>query len=378
MNLLKGRADMKNKNIIKKIKNFTVGALVLVYAVMLIYFSKEVSDAAVKAIAVCIRTIIPSLFAFMVISEFIVTSGLYSVISKPFSFAAKHIFHIKPELFSIFLISSVAGYPVGAKMLTKLYTEELTDEKTASEMLGICYMGGPAFFCGTAGIAVYSDVKIGLMLFLCVFLANLTVALLSGLKREVPATNGNGSTPALHFSLTDFVGSINSGGAALLKICAAIIFFSTFTAIADRTGIIAAVSSVLSGISGLSESDCTAILKSILEISNITYLSSDIRLMPVIAALLSFGGLCVILQTEGIIESKISTNNFYLCRIIAMILSYLYCKILIHMMNITEIVQTSTQTAEAFSQNSPIPSLFLLIMTILLLSKNFIAKSEKM
>jgi hypothetical protein len=344
-----------------------VGALVLVYAVMLIYFSKEVSDAAVKAIAVCIRTIIPSLFAFMVISEFIVTSGLYSVISKPFSFAAKHIFHIKPELFSIFLISSVAGYPVGAKMLTKLYTEELTDEKTASEMLGICYMGGPAFFCGTAGIAVYSDVKIGLMLFLCVFLANLTVALLSGLKREVPATNGNGSTPALHFSLTDFVGSINSGGAALLKICAAIIFFSTFTAIADRTGIIAAVSSVLSGISGLSESDCTAILKSILEIS-----------MPVIAALLSFGGLCVILQTEGIIESKISTNNFYLCRIIAMILSYLYCKILIHMMNITEIVQTSTQTAEAFSQNSPIPSLFLLIMTILLLSKNFIAKSEKM
>ena len=72
------------------------------------------------------------------------------------------------------------------------------------------------------------------------------------------------------------------------------------------------------------------------------------------------------------------TKYFYINRIISMILSYIYCKILIYIIDINKIVQADCNVQSAFRHNSSIPSLFLLIMTILLLSKNFIVKSKKM
>lgn len=362
----------------KKALKFITGALVLIYAAALICCAEEVGEAAVRSIGVCIRTIIPSLFAFMVISGFIISSNLYAAISLPFGAIARYIFRIPDKLFSVFLLSSAAGYPVGAKLLTDLYESGKTDKKTAEEMLGYCYMGGPAFFCGTAGVKLYSSVKIGMLIFICIFAANITIALIMGFKRKNNVVCQSHEPVKVTFRLTDLINSINSGGISLLKICAAIVFFSSFIAVLDKTGILNAAAGFFSRLSGLSYENCTAILRSMLEISNISYIQPDIQLLPIVTALLSFGGLCVIIQIEGVINNKILTNIFYISRIMSMILSYMYCKILIYIIDVNKIVQTDCNTQSSFRHNSPIPSLFLLIMTILLLSKNFIVKSKKM
>lgn len=362
----------------KKALKFITGALVLAYAAALICCAKEVGEAVVRSINVCIQTIIPSLFAFMVISGFIISSNLYAVISLPFGAIARYIFRIPDKLFSVFLLSSAAGYPIGAKLLSDLYENGKTDKKTAEEMLGYCYMGGPAFFCGTAGLKLYSSVKIGMIIFICIFAANITIAVIMGFKRKNNAICQSCEPIKVTFRLTDLINSINSGGAALLKICAAIVFFSSFIAILDKTGILTAAAVFFSKLSGLSYEDCTAILRSMLEISNISFIQPDIQLLPIVTALLSFGGLCVIIQVEGVLNGRFLTNIFYLSRIISMILSYIYCKILIYAIDVNKIIQTDCNVQSSLRHNSPIPSLFLLIMTILLLSKNFIVKSKKM
>lgn len=359
----------------KKISGALIAAAVIAYSAALLYYSKEVSESVVSSIKNCINVIIPSLFPFMIASGIIISSGLYHKLSIPFSVVSRHIFHIKPAFFSIFLISSVGGYPIGAKLLTDLYKNGNIDKSTAEKMLGYCYMGGPAFFIGAAGIKIYNSTAVGMIIFASILISNITVMLFNGRKLPVPPKNK--IKRQLCFKTDDFLSSINSGGIGIAKICAAIIFFSSFLAVLEASGIIGAFSKLISLITRLSPEICRVILCSMIEISNISDITPDISLLPVVTALLSFGGSCVIFQTEGIVEKRLSTHNFLISRIIAMILSYFYCKILILIFDISNYTQVSAISGELIQQNQPIPSLFLLIMTILLLSNNFMVKSKK-
>lgn len=353
-----------------------VTAAALVYAAALIYYSDEVLESAVNSVRVCLVTIIPSLYAFMVISGFIISSGIYRYISRPFGAIARYIFRIPADFFSIFLLSSAAGYPVGAKLTSDLYLSGRSDRETAERMLGFCYMGGPAFFCGVAGGKIYSSTRTGIFIFICILISNIITGFILGLKHKVPP-KARAEATAPDISLCKLTESISSGGASILKICGAIVFFSSLTAILEASGLIMYPAAALSKISGVSYDDCLCIIKAILEISNIGGLSPDISLLPTVTALLSFGGLCVIFQTQGIIGNKLSTNIFYLGRIISIFLSYFCCKIFINIFSEENVVQTNLTYSVGYSQISPIPSVFLLIMTILLLSNNYIAKSKK-
>lgn len=222
---------------------------------------------------------------------------------------------------------------------------------------------------------IYNSTSVGMIIFASVFIANMTAMFLFGLRSPIPQKNTIGRR--LDFKLDDFLSSINSGGIGIAKICAAILFFASLLAVLEASGIIDLFSQSISSITNISPEICRIFLRSMLEISNISMLPSDISFLPIVTALLSFGGLCVIFQTESIVKGKLSTHCFLLCRIITMILSYFYCKILILIFDISNYTQVSILNDVSIRQNPPIPSLFLLIMTILLLSKNFIENKEK-
>lgn len=359
----------------KKISGIVIAAAVIAYSAALLYFNKAVAEGVISSIKVCVNVIIPSLFPFMIASGIIISSGLYYKLSIPFSPISRYVFRVRADLFSIFLISSVGGYPVGAKLIINLYESGNIDKSTAEKMLGFCYMGGPAFFIGAAGMKIYNSTSVGMVIFASVFIANMTTMFLYGLRSPLPRKDTIGRR--LDFKLNDFLSSVNSGGIGIAKICAAIVFFASFLAVLDASGAIGFFSRIISSITNISPEICRILLRSMLEISNISVLPPDISLLPVVTAMLSFGGFCVIFQVEGIIDGKLSTYNFLISRIVTMILSYFCCKILIIVFDISNYIQVSALNGETVRQNSPIPSLFLLIMTILLLSKNFIEKNKK-
>lgn len=359
----------------KKIRTILFSIILIAYASSLIIFGKTVSEYVINAIKNCISVIIPSLFPFMAVSGLIISTGLYHKLGIPFSLISRYVFRIKPELFSIFLISSVGGYPIGAKLITELYKNGETDRHTAEKMLGYCYMGGPAFFVGVAGMKIYGSLTAGIVIFASIFTANILTMLFFSATSEIPPQNIKMNK--LSFSIDKVTECINSAGKGIAGICSAIIFFASIIAVLDKSGIIDVLSKYISKISNISSDTCKIFIKSMLEISCVSDAPSDIRFMPIITAILSFGGLCIILQVEGILNSELSTDNFLFCRIITMILSYVCCKILILFFDISNYTQVYAVSGKLIRQNSPIPSLFLLIMTILLLSKNFIEKNKK-
>ncbi|MBP1560978.1 MAG: hypothetical protein J6C96_07035 [Oscillospiraceae bacterium] len=360
-----------------RIKNIAAGIFVIAYTVLLIIFIKDVGAAVSASVKNCLEVIIPSLYAFMVISGFIVSSNLYCVLSRPFGLISRYIFRIPEEYFSIFIISSIGGYPVGARLLADMCRKNKLDKDTAEHMLDYCYLSGPAFICSIVGIRLFSSLKTGIVIFLSILSANLIYAFISGLGRKVPPPRKGKAK--LELSFINLLRSVTDGAEAMLSVCAVIVFFSSFICILEKLNVIQYAARLISYLFGTSYADSISAVKSLLEISNIaSFTANNYSSVPLIAALLSFGGVCVLMQNESFISGAFKTKRFYIARIAAAFLSYILCKAFMGIFGISA-VYTSVSYGLGYRQNSPIPSLFLLIMTILLLlSNNPMVKKEKM
>lgn len=360
----------------KSIKNYILGAIAVIYAFFLVVFVKDISEAVRNSVKMCLEVMIPSLYAFMVISGFIVSSNLYAVLGKPFGLISRYVFRIPEEYFSVFLISSIGGYPVGAKLLANMYKENKIDCGTAEHMLSYCYLAGPAFICSIAGVKLFSSVRTGMIIFASVLGANIIMGFLKGLGRKIPSKSQN--PVKLDFSTECLIESVYSGAKGMLSICAVIVFFSTIICILNKLDIIQNVAGFLTKFTYLDYSDSLASVKAFIEISNISLLTAgNFRLIPVTAALLSFGGICVVMQTKGFVSGVLSTKYFYFSRFLSSVISYFLCKMLIVTWG-SEPVYALAAEKVAYRQNSPIPSIFLLIMTILLLLNISMAKRKNL
>ena len=360
----------------KSIKNYIWGAAAIIYAFFLVVFVKDIGEAVGNSVKVCLEVMIPSLYAFMVISGFIVSSNLYAVLGKPFGIISRYVFRIPEEYFSVFLISSIGGYPVGAKLLANMYKENKIDRETAEHMLSYCYLAGPAFICSIAGVKLFSSVRTGMMIFASVLGANIILGFLKGLSRKIPPKSRN--SVKLNLSMECLIESVYSGAKGMFSICAVIVFFSTIICILNKLNIIQNAAGFLTKFTYLDYSDSLASVRSFIEISNISsFTAGNYRLIPVTAALLSFGGICVVMQTKGFVSGILSTKYFYFNRFLSAVISYFLCKMLITAYG-TEPVYTWASENIAYRQNSPIPSIFLLIMTILLLLNISMAKRKNL
>ncbi|MCM1478774.1 MAG: hypothetical protein NC085_03675, partial [Muribaculaceae bacterium] len=229
--------------------------------------------------------------------------------------------------------------------------------------------------CGVAGLKLFSSVKAGMIIFAAVFGANAVIGIVTGLGRKVPPKSGK--KVALDLSFDCLLKSVYSGAKGMFSICAVIVFFSSVICILDKLEIITFLAGIISKFSGLNFPDSVAAVRAVLEISNISGLTPNkVGLIPLAAGLLSFGGVCVLIQTAGFVGGILSTKRFYLSRVFATIISYFLCKMLIVVFN-TDAVYAIAPKGLAYRQNSLIPVLFLLIMTILLLSNISIEKNKE-
>ena len=356
-----------------KYKDIGIIFLLVVYSVLVIVWCKDISEYVLTSIKLCINVIVPSLYIFMIISDFFITSNVYVLFGRPFSLFSRYVFRIPEQYFSIFLISSIGGYPVGAKLLSDLSRSNIIDIQSYKDMLPYCYLSGPAFICSIVGVNIFSDIKIGVLIFISIFISNLIIAAVIGRKRKIP--NKNVYKLNLNLSIDGFIKSISNGGKSILNICVIIIFFSSIICIIDKLGIVSVVAHFIDKLSCLSYSNSMAVIKSSIEISNISLFDGDKSLIPLISALLSFGGLCVIIQIK-VFTNRFSIKNFVFFRIISMLLSYFICKI-ICVVIYNDYLMSNSPAYLAHGQNSPIQTAFLLIMTILFLLKFSIEKSRK-
>lgn len=330
----------------------------------LLFFAKDVSTAVFTGITICLEILIPSLYLFLVVASFTVSSGWLDPLFKPFGFLLGKLFHIDTSLGALLFMSLCCGYPVGGKLLSQMVLEGRLSVKTANRMLAYCVNAGPAFLIGSVALPLFGDVRFGWVLFLSQICGFLAVGILSGIREKPECCKGSSSSKSFSDAL---VSSVLSSSRSMLTICSFVILFSGLIGLLKLLGWSDAISSLLSPF--ISQANVEGALYGILEVSG-GILSLKHQGAFYLALLLSsFGGLCVHMQIISMIRpAGLSLKKFYLYRPLYIFVSFISSKFLLSFLQLdvcTGAMNPGIQR-ETFS-TLPLCSFFLILLSITLL-----------
>lgn len=309
-----------------------------------------------NALRVCLETMIPSLYAMMILSELFIESNFCNTLGRFLKIPGKYLFRCSGQVLAVFLFSQTAGYPVGTRMLVLMEERGQLTKKQASLLSGVCFAGGPVFISSLFAEKKEDAAAVFLAGLLSNFVLFIIISRLTNIRCEKNTDKADSAAKTPSELITD---SVIQSGKAVLKICAMIIMFGGFMSLCE-----------MPVFGFLTENLYGKALAGFLEISRITtFFPCSYETLPIIGAALSFGGVCVLLQLSAITKGKIHIGYVLLIRIaaafITWILLFLRCKFL-PVRSEEAFASFSAVNSRAYI-NSPLPSVLLIIMTFMLI-----------
>ncbi len=303
---------MKN-NIISRKKRpageYIAALLGVTAAVGLLAFPKAVSGAVKASIADCLEVVIPSLFAFTALALWLQKSGIYRVALRFLTLPLSKLLRMDEELCAVFVLSNIGGFPTGMKLLSELAASGRLSRKDAGRMLCCCFGSGPSFIIGIVGLKVFGSVGAGFILFAACFASSLVIAAIVRMRGEISLKKADETSADL--SAECFISSVVGSARVMFTVCVMIVGFSAVTALLREIGALELTARLFPS---------EDVLAAALEITRIKGIAPSNAALPLCAALLSFGGICVHLQLAAL-GRGIPMRSFMLSRVAAVAVS---------------------------------------------------------
>ncbi len=320
-----------------KYKSLFVVVIFACLSTSLIVFSRESNSGAIDGLKLCYNVVIPSLFPFTVFSLIIFESGFFDRLNINKNFE---------ELF-IFFLSSIGGFPVGAKIINNAYKRKSLSTKNAELMLGYCVSSGPSFIIISLGSQILNNKPIGYILFISNLTANLIIMISFSKFKEKSIALIKSKSDVKPFSEI-FVNSTYDATVSIISICAYVTLFSTIISVINKM---------------LGENPIKKFLLPLLEITNGVTLTDNIYY---IAFLLGFGGICVHIQILTMCSDlKPNYLKFFAFRIIHGILLVIITKLFLSLLKIdVSALSGNSKLTYMFSETSTVFGVCLITLSI--------------
>lgn len=333
-----------------KIKKSVVMFTIVVFGFLLISERDSTVSAVSNALSICGDVLIPSLFPFMVLSSFAMNTGVFEFNGKILSFIMNKIFRLPTVCFPALLFGFIGGYPVGARVISSLYDEGEINTPDAKHLLVFCVNAGPAFAVSVAGSMLTGSKTVGYVVLFSVCISSLLVGIVYGrLKKQkeyIVFENARKEHPITEC----LVSAVSSSCSSILSVCGWVIAFSAVSSIVRQFMVNEKISLIYDAVS-----EVTSGLSSAAKLGSV----------PLVAACVSFGGICVLCQViEYIKKCGMKIHEYLLFRIINSVLTFLVCKITLSVTDITVSVYSDMQPAIHFAPASAA----LMIMCAVLIS----------
>lgn len=277
---------------------------------MLILDTRTALSGAAQGIALCLQTIIPSLFPFIFLST-ILTSSLAGASARLFR-PVGHFCGMPQGSESLLLVGLLGGYPTGAVCISKSYRDGQLNKEQAERLLGFCNNAGPAFLFGMAG-SLFTRACIPWLLWgIHIIAALLTAHCIPKTESKTVSLNqtvGTSPAKALHHAVTVMAG-----------ICGWVVLFKIVITFCDNW------------LLWLLPPIYQCIFNGFLELSNgccslIAIDSESIRFL-LVSAFLAFGGFCIMMQTRAVTEG-LSLRWFIVGKFLQCLISTLFSALLL-------------------------------------------------
>lgn len=248
---------------------------------ILILDGQTALSGAQSGIKMCLQAVIPSLFPFIFLSS-LLTASLLSMSMKGSSRLCK-VLGLPKGAEGIFLTGLIGGYPVGAKCIAEAVREGRLCEESGERMLIFCNSAGPSFIFGIVG-TLFKQRWIPWLL----WGINLLSLLCMG---RIFTVSSGPSLCANHTSDLSITQRLRQSVTVMGEICGWIVLMKTVITIAQKW-----IFQMLSPISQI-------LITGLLDLANGcialgTIQNTGLRFI-LCSVFLSFGGLCVALQTAS-------------------------------------------------------------------------------
>lgn len=250
-------------------KKITIlGAFVCILAVVL--NTETALLGARKGIELCLQQVIPALFPLSVLSAYLCANiekkGKKSILSS--------LLRIPPGCQHLFLMSFFSGYPAGIQNIVQSNKSGLLSEDCAKRMTAFCANPGISFLFGM-GVSLFPSLLFSVLSLICIVLSSLLTGILypGGSVQEGLESKSSGMT---------IVECVMLGVRNMAKICGFIVLFQVILAyIPVKSAFLIGLFELTSGVLALHS------------------VALPLRFV-LFCALLSFGGLCVSMQSQTI------------------------------------------------------------------------------
>lgn len=258
-----------------------------------------VRQSAAEALSLCVRSVVPSLFPFLVISGLLVSMGIGELAAPYLAGFMGPLYRLPGCASSALLLGLVGGYPIGAKTAADLYREGLLSREEAERLLAFCNNSNPVFLISVLGSGVFGTLRAGVWLWIIhVASALLTGLLFRGGREKARRQAAGRRTSCRSVSLSSaFVEAVRGSASGMLSVCAFVVFFyvlaDPMASLGPRLG---------------------PALVGITELFSLTPLLTADRFGFVLAAgCAGWGGLSVLCQTAAVLEgSGLGARNCFL------------------------------------------------------------------
>lgn len=194
---------------------------------LLLLFSPQVMGGVRHALQLCYKTIIPSLFPFMLLSDLLCASflGQTAILSR-LDGVCRKLFAVPAIGMLAFLAGALCGFPLGVKVCADLFRVGRLRVEEAERLLAFCNNTGPAFVITGVGIGLLNDVKMGVLLYALQIVSGLAVGIL--LARLLPTRQCEAARPCAvpPASQPGIVPAVQRSMRAMIFVCGMIVTFS--------------------------------------------------------------------------------------------------------------------------------------------------------
>ena len=255
-----------------------------------------VLSGASKGLMLWFEVILPTLYPFLLLSSFLLTTGNLRLISNILGGLFCKFLNVSPNGSFVVLAGFLCGYPVGAKLAADMYKSGYISRKEGCYLLSFCNNTSPSFIINYLVLRTLGDKKLLLPSIVILTAAPLIVSFFTRrFYRSEPLENirhsPQPSSDRDTWTFREIDACIMDSFETLIKVGGYIILFSV----------------ILSLLQSIDTPAWFACLLSFLEITNGLEILKSLHLTkaicyPLMLGLTAFGGLCAIAQTQCMVQ----------------------------------------------------------------------------
>lgn len=344
------------------------------FLIFLVVFSNNNLIAAKEGLTLWATCVVPSLLPFFIATELLNYTNIAQILGRLLHPIMKPIFNVPGEGAYALIMGFISGYPVGAKIVSDMYSNGRITKDEAERMLCFTNNSGPLFIIGTVGILLFGNTNIGILLLITHILSGITIGfILSIISRVVTRLNSSSSkkhsntlygknfhasidsalnsnnvsskqkytqsctkTTSSIAELGNILGtSISNAISTIMLIGGFVLLFSVILSILNRLNLITFVSNFLTKFHipyDISKSFISGIIELTNGVSSAANIHSKNLSTNIIlsAFLLGFGGFSILLQVLSIINKHgLSIKTYFFGKIMQGLIAALYTLLLV-------------------------------------------------